>query len=194
MSLKQNHSEDLACCYQFQPSLCPPSTLLTVADYRKWKCTTFKHVIAQYVTNDMTNEEEKGALNQVPPRQRIPFSGWACCLSLKRSLSLKWTVWAWCLHIWLPEGSVEGSCATRPFLLIQTKFMVWTDVAFSRLTVPNGPWTQQKCSSGEFELLHRRVVEKHQYILTQMLTCSLIKYLLKLPTALFPQVWWLIRG
>lgn len=56
------------------------------------------------------------------------------------------------------------------------KFMAWTDVAFSRLTVPNGPWTQQKCSSGEFELLHCRVVEKRRYILRQMLTCSLIKY------------------
>lgn len=101
----------------------PSHPFFCVADSRKWKCATFKHVMAhftfQYVSNDMTNEEVKDALNQVPPSQRIPFSAWACCLSLKCSLSLKWTVWAWCLHIWLPEGSVERSCATRLFLLIQ---------------------------------------------------------------------------
>lgn len=146
------------------------------------------------MTDDMTNEEVKGALNPVPPRQRIPVSGWARCLSLKCWLSLKWTVWAWCLHIWLPEGSVERSCATRLFLLIQTEFMVWTDMALGRLTVPNGPWTQQKCSSGEFELLDCSVVEKPRDIWTQMLTCSLIKYFICCLNCPPPQVWWLTGG
>lgn len=103
--------------------------------YGKWKCATFKHAIAHFTGQclrpicdkwyDQRGGERcfKPSPGQFtfPPWQRIPPSSWACCLSLKCASSWEWTVWAWCLHIWLPGGSVDRSCATELFLLIQTQ-------------------------------------------------------------------------
>lgn len=163
----------------------PPSILLSVADSRKWKCATFKHVRAHFTVQRLCPiceqwHDQRGGERCFKPSPTVPNNSflWLSLLRIPKMfivfemnrLSLMFAH----LVAWGQRG--EKLCHQAFLVDPDRKFMVWTETAFGRLAVPNGPWTQQKCSSGEFELLHCRVVEKRRYILTQMLTCSLIKY------------------